>query len=81
VDPPPASKVSPPPVSAVKPPVVVAVSPPPVEVPIAPLEEPSAAPAYETDLDEMRVRKRQNWKWTLYEKSSLLKDETPAEEE
>lgn len=77
----PVSKVSPPPVSAVQAPAAISVSPPPVEEPIASLEECGEPPAYEADLDEMRVWKRQNWKWTLYEKSGLLKDETPTEEE
>lgn len=70
VDPPPAA-----------PPPVRVVSPERVEEQIAPIEEPGAAPAYEPDLDEMRVWKRQNWKWALYEKSGLLNDETPVEEE
>ena len=76
----PASKTGPATASSVKP-AIIAVSAPPVEEPTAAPEEPGAAPAYEPDFDEMRVWKRQNWKWTLYEKSGLLKDETPTEEE
>jgi hypothetical protein len=49
----------------------------PAQAPARPVVEEvrGVAPAYTPDLDEMRVWKRQNWKWDLYVKSGLQKEE------